>query len=449
VNPKSATLEPGLASSWGYSDDGQQVTFQLPGNLTWSDGSAMTAETIAEGLQATEHPALRAFSNIEATDDETLKLTFTTIDCGAVTTLGQLPLIPASHITKTIPAGSGPFIVDDWSEDQKSLTLTQNPNYHRDRPYLDRLSIRFLQATESTFALSEGQFDLIGPLSSPLSDQLNGLETLPNGFTDVAYPKAQMLYLAINFAPKNEPPLSEEVRQALTLALDREAILDEALQGEGELLGSSLLAGHWAAESEVSPPPYDPEQAKALLRQAGLRDNDNDGWLDQEGERLELSIRLNGGNQLHQNLGWLISGYYRELGVFARAEGIPSFTVIEDLFGHDYSLELFSWRIQADPDQYLYWHSEENERGSGLNFTSYNNSQMDQILERGRAIEGCAVESRAQAYQAGQLILAEDRPVDFLMAPYQHLLVADHLYGVDPGPFAPFSWNAATWYIRK
>ncbi|NJN99843.1 MAG: hypothetical protein HC875_39930, partial [Anaerolineales bacterium] len=157
VDPTTAQLQPGLAESWSYSDDGKKVVFQLPANLKWSDGKPLTAAAIAASLKATEHPALLAFSQITAPNAATLELTFARIDCAAVTTLAQLPLLPADAILEPVPTGSGPFKIGEWSENKRSLSLTRNRYYAGPAPLLDGLTIRFIAADEVAVALSEGQ----------------------------------------------------------------------------------------------------------------------------------------------------------------------------------------------------------------------------------------------------------------------------------------------------
>lgn len=453
ADPQTGRLQPGLAQSWTYTDDGQQVIFRLPAGLKWSNGDSLTAATIAGSLTATQHPALLAFSDITALDDETLAFTFTGVDCAAVSTLAQLPLLPAEEITATTPMGSGPFVVTGWSENKRTLNLAQNPNYHSTEPLLDNLTVHFIKNDEVAVALSEDQFDAVGPLQSSLPPYQSPIPNLQSKIENrkskiVTYSAPQVVYLAINFDPKNDPPIAPQVRQALLLALDREAILAETLAGDGQLMAGPLLPGHWAANSSLSAPAYDPEAARTLLARAGLSDSDGDGWLDQNGQRLELSIRTNGQNPLHQNLGWLASSYYRDLGLFARSESVPFDSLVDDLFTHDFSLAIFSWPILPDPDQRLYWRSTENKEGIGLNFTSYNNPQLDKLLDRASGIPGCEAQARAEIYAEIQAVLAQDRPVDFLLAPNRHLLVNRRLHGLVPGPFAAFTWNVTEWYVQ-
>lgn len=444
VEPQTARLQPALAQSWHYSDDGRQVIFELPADLAWSDGSPLTASAIIESLQATKHPALQAFSEMSAADDQTLLMSFSRIDCSAVTALGLLPLLPAGQILDPEPMGSGPFIIaaesGDRPESRLNLTLVQNPNYHGPKAKLDTLVIRFIKEADAEVALSEGQFDVIGPFP------FNVANLAPQHLNRLAYPAPQMIYVAINFEPQNQTPLLAAARPAIHLALDREAILAEALDGDGLLLTGPLIPGHWAnPDPAPALPLYDPDAARALLARAGIRDSDFDGWLDRDGERLELIIRLNGLNELHQKLGWLVSSYYRDLGLYARAESAPPDSIIDDLFTHDFKLAVFSWLISPDPDQRLYWRSDENTIGQGLNFTSYHNPQLDRLLDRGVSIAGCQPERRVESYADIQKILSEERPVDFLLAPNHHIFVARGVQGLAPGPFAPFTWNIGEW----
>ncbi|HMQ54795.1 MAG TPA: ABC transporter substrate-binding protein [Anaerolineae bacterium] len=444
VDPQTAELQPGLAESWDFSMSGRHLSLHLPAGLRWSNGTPLTAESLKQSLEATRHPALLAFSQITVPDDHTLKLTFTRVDCSAVTALAQVPLIPASQDLDEQPLGSGPFRAVNRYTQAGELTLTRNPYYHGAPAYLDELHLRFFpDSAAAEIALNEGQFDAVGPFDPFVSNPA------PNELLLLAYPEARVYFMALNFAPRNETPLSLPVRRALTLALDREAILTEALGDDGQLTAGSLLPEHWANPADLAIPAYDPEQARRLLAQAGLRDSDLDGWLDRDGQRLELQLRLNGENSLHQNLGWLISSYYRDLGLYVRTSSGAAESVIDDLFTHDFELALFSWPILPDPDQRLFWHSTENREGEGLNFVSYRNPELDRLLDRGANLPGCRGEQRAELYTQVQQALNRDRPVDFLLIPNRHLFVAQRLMGLEPGPFAPLTWNASQWHVQR
>ena len=231
-------------------------------------------------------------------------------------------------------------------------------------------------------------------------------------------------------------------------ALDREAILAEILDGDGQLLAGSLLPSHWAANQSLSPPSYDPDEARNLLTEARLIDRDGDGWRNEADGRLEISIRTDGNNPLQQRLSWLVSSYYRDLGLFVRSGSTSYDILLDDLFTHDFRLAIFSWFILPDPDQRVYWQSAESTEGEGLNLISYDNPELDDLLEQGVAVPGCQPEARAEIYTQVQDILSRERPVDFLLAPNRHFLAANRLNGLEPGPFAAITWNIAEWHLE-
>jgi ABC-type transport system substrate-binding protein len=137
------------------------------------------------------------------------------------------------------------------------------------------------------------------------------------------------------------------------------------------------------------------------------------------------------------------------VGLFARAEGVSFDNILDDLFTHDFTLAISSWPLLPDPDQRLFWRSTENSEGFGLNFTSFNSPELDKLMDRAVAMPGCDSQSRARIYADIQAILAQERPVDFLVGSQRRLLVAKRLQGLTAGPFAPFTWNAVHWYVQE
>jgi peptide/nickel transport system substrate-binding protein len=239
------------------------------------------------------------------------------------------------------------------------------------------------------------------------------------------------------------------VRQALSKAVDREALQDQVLGGAAELLAGSLPATHWAADPVLEPPAYDPEGARRLLAEAGWSDTDGDGWLDRDGERLRLPVRTNGGNQLRDDVATLVAGYYRALGVDASVELAVWGAVVDDLFTHDFETIVFSWPLDAEPDQSRWWLSTENEIGSGDNFVSFSDETVDRLLGEALNVPGCTPSRRAELYRQIQGVLVQERPYDFLFIPHATLLTRPDLLGIEAGPFAGPLESASAWYLVR
>jgi peptide/nickel transport system substrate-binding protein len=246
----------------------------------------------------------------------------------------------------------------------------------------------------------------------------------------------------------NHPTLSDtRVRQALSMAVDREGLVDGSLGGAAELVAGSLPASHWAADSALEPPAYDPDGARQLLAEAGWSDSDGDGWLDRDGERLRLPVRTNGGNQLREDIATLVAAYYRAIGVDAPVELVPWGAVVDDLFTHDFEAIVFSWPLSPEPDQSRWWLSTEDEIGRGYNFASFADETVDGLLSEGLTVPGCEPGRRADLYQQVQGVLAQEKPYDFLFIPYATLLARPNLHGLEAGPFAGPLDQAALWYL--
>ncbi len=341
------------------------------------------------------------------------------------------------------PLGSGPFVFVDWTP-QGEVRLARNDDYWGDMPYLDGLAYRpFETADELGHALESEQVDVALMPAGYLPDT-----TDPSGaFSNYRFPAPEFLFVAFN----NDHPIlgDSRVRQALSMAVDREQLLDQALNSAGDLIAGSLPAAHWAADPALNPPPYDPEGARQLLAEAGWSDSDGDGWLDRDGERLRLPVRANGGNRLREDVANLMAGYYRAIGIDAPVELVMWGAVVDDLFTHDFDTIVFSWPLRAEPDQSEWWLSTENEIGSGYNFGSFTDETVDRLLGEALAVPGCDPGDRAELYQQIQGVLAQERPYDFLVIPYATLLARPDLRGIEAGPFAGPLESAAGWYLVR
>ncbi|UCC62889.1 MAG: hypothetical protein JSV36_19415 [Anaerolineae bacterium] len=290
LHPQTAALLPGLARDWQVSPDGRTFTFHLRSDVTWHDGQPLTAADVVFTLGVAGDPQgpspyrldLAGVAQLTAPTEATVNVTLGQPGCDAPYAVGRVPILPR-HLLEgkdlveaafnQQPVGSGPFRFVAW-DPQQGLALKVNENYWAGRPYLDGWTYR------------------LAPNVTALQDELRlghahlarwpaGLETasLPDDWQVIAYPADGWYFLALN----NDGPILDDatVRQALALALDRERLLDLALDGQGTLMDAPWLATHWALDrASLSPLEYDPEGARRLLAEAGWRDDDEDGLLE-------------------------------------------------------------------------------------------------------------------------------------------------------------------------
>jgi peptide/nickel transport system substrate-binding protein len=458
-DPDTGQALPRLAQRWEVSDDARTITFTLRADARWQDGQPLVADDVAFTLEAARDPALDStygpllghVAEVLAPDERTAVIHLDEADCPALTDVGAVPILPQHVLSDSgvlTPAlaiaslGSGPFTYVNQTAPGE-VQLRANEAYWGGAPYLDALSYRpFESSDDLKRALEDGQIDVaLMPRGDGLDSDAAGLP-----FSVCRYAAGELLFVAFN----NSHPLLEDVRvrQALSMAIDRQSLLDQALQGSGELVAGSLPAEHWAADPDLQMPPYDPDAARELLAEVGWSDTDGDGWLDRDGERLRLSVRANGGDRLREDVAMLIAGDYRAIGIDAQVELVIWGAVVDDLFTHDFEAIVFSWPLAPDPDQRQWWLSTQDEIGDGDNFVSFANEQVDELLKEASAVPFCDADRRAPLYQQVQHVLVQERPYDFLLVPYASVLTRPDLRGVAAGPFAGPLESAPAWYIE-
>jgi peptide/nickel transport system substrate-binding protein len=458
LNPQTAALMPGLALGWEVSDDGRTFTFHLRPCVTWHDGQPFSAADVTFTLAVAgdhEGPSSYRFElagvrEVAAPDSATVVVTFDEPNCDALYAVGRVPILPqhlldgqalAKAAFNRRPVGTGPFLFAAWEADG-SLLLNANEGYWAGRPRLDGWTYRPVQDTESLQADFWHRRAHLVRLPEDLE-----AASLPEACHLVSYPADRWHFLALN----NDRPILRDatVRRALALALDRERLLAVALDGQGSLMDAPWLATHWAMEgASLTPLAYAPDRTRRLLAEAGWRDTDGDGWLDKDGQQLQVNICFNQENPVRERIAILTQQYWHAVGVSAQVEVLPWGIFVDDLFRHDFDVAVFDWPIEPAPDQTWLWAAAEDGPGTGLNFVSYAASQVDRLLEQGRTALACDPSRRRMVYQDLAGRLAADQPYVFLFAAHRHLAVAEALVGLRPCPYGGLYWNVTDWYLK-
>lgn len=459
VNPQTAALAPGLAHDWNVSEDGRTFTFHLRPGVTWHDGQPLSAADVTFTLAVAgdaDGPSPYRFDltnvvQVTAPDNEMVIVTFDEPGCDALYAVGRVPILPrhlleGQSLAETAfnqqPVGTGPFVFGTRKADG-SLVLQANDDYWAGRPRLDAWTYR---PVTNGVALQEdlrlGQAHL-----ARLPDDLE-MPSLPAIFHVLVYPADRWHFLALN----NDHPILGDaaVRQALALALDRERLLEMALEGRGALMDAPWLANHWALDgASLTPLAYAPDQARQLLAEAGWSDGDGDGLLDRDGEPLYLHISTNVGSVVRERIAILAQQYWQAVGISVQVEVLPWGVFLDDLFSHAFQVAVFDWPLEPGPDQTWLWATTENIPGTGFNFVSYASAKADALLERGRTAQGCDPTHRAAAYRDLARQLAVDQPYIFLFAAHRRLAVSEALIGPQPGPYGGLYWNVTDWYLAE
>lgn len=457
--------QPALAQEWSLSEDNLTFTFTLREGATFHDGRPVTAEDVAftYGLLQDE-----AFPGPEHLRNLWLPVTITVIDERQIafslpqpyapflqaTTRGILPAHLLSDLAvadlasaafNQAPVGSGPFMVQpgqDWARTAR-LRLTPNPAYWREGTQLSDIEIRFFAEAEAMLsAFAAGELHGLNGLTPALTPQAAAMDNA-RLFTAVAPRYSSLLF---NVSGTGAAALlTKEVRQALAYALDKRALVDTVLNGQGIEFDGPYLPDHWAARpDQLTAYTYQPETAAALL--------DGAGWVGagvRAREGTPLTLRLLALDRAdHRGLAEEIARQWGAIGIEAQVTLVADVNALrQTLSERNFDIALVEITPPNDPDLYDFWSQEATVRGQ--NFGGWNNRRASEALEAGRQIYPQA--ERAPYYEAFQRQFDGDLPALTL---YQHVdayVLRDDVQGAEIGlvwqPRDRFQ-SLAAWFLN-
>jgi peptide/nickel transport system substrate-binding protein len=460
VNEK-LELEPRIAAGPPeISADGTVWTYRLRTDVLFHDGMPLTAHDVAFTYGLFIHPDFtgpraswfRSLARVDAVDDYTVQFTLSEPDVrfGTFVTFGILPRHLLGHIPVAElpdyraynvdhPIGAGPFKFSSWSRGQ-NLVLEAFDDYYRGRPYVDRVTFRFVSnGSAAVLLLETGE---VHHALVPLSEVAT-VERLPNVALSGAL---QLNYEYIGWNLRNPLFTDRRVRQALTHAIDRQAIVDTVLEGHAEVAhspASPLFT--WAYTDDVPKFPYDPERAKALLAEAGWTAGP-DGILRQDGKPFSFELLSNEGTATRSDVGAIVQQYLRAVGIDVRLVQLEWGTFLNrtDEPPWDYDAFVVGQTLDVDPDPSLNWHSRSIDLGG--NDVGFRDPRVDDLLDR--SVRLLDRDARAATLREVWRILAEEQPYTFLYYPQQFAALRSDVRGFVHHPQRP-TYGMSQWWLDR
>jgi len=457
---KDVKLVGDLAESWEVGQGGLQIVFKLRRNVRWHDGHPFTARDVLFGFETIINPNtptayaedFRQVKKAEALDDYTFRVTYEKPFAPALSSWGNLVVLPkhlleGKDITKSElarrPIGTGPYRFREWISRDRVI-LEANPDYFEGRPYIDRYVVRVIPDLATMFLeLKAGGLDLMGLTPMQYKRQTSDAFFEKN-FRKYRYLANAYTYLGYNLL---EPKFQDKrVRQGLSHAIDKEEIIKVVLLGLGVPATGPYKPGLWFYNPNVKKYPYDPSKALALLKEAGWEDRDGDGLLDKNGQPFEFTVITNEGNALRLRTAVIIQERLKKIGIRMKIRVIEWSAFINEFIDKkNFEATILGWTTGFEPDPYDIWHSSKTGKKE-LNFITYKNAEVDELLEAGRRIFD--QEKRTAIYRRFQEILAEEQPYTFLYVPEALPIVHARIHGIEPSPLG-ISYNFDRWYVPE
>ena len=442
---------PGLASSWEFDEADCTYTFHLEEDVEWHDGEKFTADDVKFTIDAIMDPEngsenapnYEDVEEITVIDEHTISFRLAAPNVAFLDymTMAVLPehLLQGEDMQESAffrhPIGTGPYKLENWDEGQ-SIVLTRNEAYFRGMPEIEKVIFKIVPDDNAkAIQMESGELDLA--LLTP-KDARN----FANRKEYVCYDMKTSDYRGILFNfqhifwKKNR-----DIIPAICYAIDREAIIDAVLLGQGIPAYGPLQRNLYNNE-EVEHYDYNPEKAREVLEEAGCVPG-ADGIYTRDGEPLSFVLSVGAGDQVRLDIAQAAAQQLKEVGIDCRVE-IPTRVDWSGQMAY-----LIGWGSPFDADDHTYkvFGTEK-----GANYSGYSNVQVDQYLQKARQSDEQAV--RAENYDRFQEELAKDPAFAFICYIDANYVADASIQGISADTVmghhgVGIFWNIAEWTLKE
>jgi peptide/nickel transport system substrate-binding protein len=437
-------VRPYLAESW--EETSRNVVFRLRTDVRWHDGVPVTAEDVKFTFDLAKDPEtvsllgstfLGMVARATVIDAHTIRFDYLAPHAQSLESFAWAP-VPrhllegvtsadiARHAFNQHPVGNGPFRFVAWVQGE-GLTLEANRDFPVElggRPYLDRLVFRIIpEATTMTTELVRGSIDFACCTLPP--DRAREIER-QRDLRLFHFASREFGYVGWNH--EHEALGDARVRRALTMALDRDAIIDGLLHGFGRPAHGVIPPWHplYTGRARL---PYDPQAARRLLAEAGWEDLEGDGVVTRDGEPLRFTLLTNTENRLRQDIATVIQSQLREVGVTADIRTVEFQTFVREHRERNYDAVVAGWALEGfrvDPSNLF--SCAESRRPLSPNRTGYCSPEADRLMAAG--VRETDPARAREIWAEFEAVLQRDQPVTFLFWVEDRAGVGPRLQGV-------------------
>ncbi|HRW07182.1 MAG TPA: ABC transporter substrate-binding protein [Caldilineaceae bacterium] len=488
INTDETTGEPvpGL-QTWEVSDDTLTYTFHIRDDATWSDGTPISStdvkfiiDAIQSDIETVFETAVEQIVAVNIIDEKSYEVVLDENNCAFLPSFGAIRLLPAhkyaadfsdfesSDFNMNPDISGGPYILEEWAPTEFEA-YTANPDYWGGAPAIPNLVNRVMEdSATGVQALQAGEVDYM-TMQGDLFQQISNLD----GLEYSSFPQTSVGFLALNWSDPDNPqpaydangnlveqtphPLFSDVRvrKAVAMGINVQDLIDAMGPDGGTQLVGAVSPISWAYNDELSPYPYDPEGAQALLEEAGWVDSDGDGVREKDGEPLAFTISYSSILQMFETETLLIQDQLNQIGFDVSVQHYEWANYLEEVLygqGFDATPMTNSDGAAAEPDTFTSLIlSRQDVPGTGNNFTSYINPEIDELIDQARSVDGCDQAERAELYKQIQEIAHEDVSYVWLFVPNMFHVSNSRIGGFEPGAtwvYYGYLDHPQEWFIK-
>ncbi|MBR4396829.1 MAG: ABC transporter substrate-binding protein, partial [Methanobrevibacter sp.] len=321
-----------LATDYEISDDLKTYTVTIRDDVKFTDGSQLTAKDVAFSYNKAKELGEGAdLSNMkEATaDGDKVVFNLEKEDSTFINKLTDVGIVPEATYDENSygqnPIGSGPYKLAQWDKGQQFI-LEKNPDYYGEEPYFNKITNLFLDPDAAFAAVKNGDVDIAEVAVAYANEEIDGYHMEYFDSVDVrgiSLP-CQMdtggVIGSENRSYGNNVTGDIAIREALSVGINRQELIDGAINGYGNLSKNGVADQlPWAYESNFKD--GDVDQAKAILDAAGWKDTDNDGIREKDGQKAEFTIYYNSKASERQAIAVNVAEQAKELGIDITPKG--------------------------------------------------------------------------------------------------------------------------------
>jgi len=409
------------------------IEFKLRRGVKWHDGKPFTASDVVFTYDLIKSPKtitpyasdFRVIKKVTAIDDYTLRISYEKPYFKALE-IWMMGIVPR-HVLKnendimgskfnTAPIGTGPYILKKL-EFSKQIVLEANPHYFEHRPKINKLVFHVISDPMTRFLmLKSGQIDIDGLDPMQYERQLD--KSFHERFATAELPSHSYTYLGFNLRLKKfKDPI---VREALSLAIDRDALIDVLFLGHGNVCTGPFLPGSKGFNNHIKSPKRNLMKAKALLKAAGYS----------TAHPLEFEIATSNSNAIRPYAAEIIQRQLLDVGVKVTLRVMEWQAFLNTVVApRKFDSVLLGWSLSLSPDPYALWHSDSDIPG-GFNLVGYHSQQTDKLIERME--NSTDPETIASLQHQIFARIVGDNPYLFLVIPNEINVYSRKIYGIKP-----------------